>query len=218
MKDVVIGIQDSKALLTAIRTLTVGKLACLPTDTLYGIHGLATFPGMSRKLAMLKGETGAARPFILLAHEVRQVEHWALLDDYDRQFLAKYCPGPVSVILKAAVQAPPEWVSTDGQGQRRIAFRIPDVPFLSDLLQVLAAPLFSTSANLSGQAPLESASEIARLFGDKVDLIVSDPELERRIAAEGAAPSALVDLTCRPPKVLREGRLPFVLTMQAPMG
>ena len=45
MKDLVMNTNDSRALLAAIRNLSIGKIAVLPTDTLYGLHGLATVEG-----------------------------------------------------------------------------------------------------------------------------------------------------------------------------
>ncbi len=218
MKDLEISVQEPKALLSAIRALTVGEIAVLPTDTLYGLHGLATIGGMPDRLAEIKGYEIGSRGFILLVTGVEEIEKWARIEDSERRIIAEKCPGAISLILEARPEAPEEWVTVDEDGLRRIAFRIPDVPFLQELLDLLQGPLLSTSANRAGEAPLESAAEIVKLFGDNVDLVVSDPDLEKRIAEEGATASTLVDLSCRPVKVLREGKVPFESSLKATLG
>lgn len=215
MMDHEISADDSRAALEAIRSLSVGRLACLPTDTLYGLHGLATFPGMVDKLARVKGYESGERGFILLVKGSEEIARWAELDEATAACVNRYQGQPISFIFKALPDTPPEWTTSGENGVSRIAFRTPDTPFLGELLGYLDAPLLSTSVNNAGEPPLASAAEIVKLFGDDIDLVVSDPELERRIADEGAVPSTLVDLTCRPPKVLREGKVPFVMTAGA---
>jgi L-threonylcarbamoyladenylate synthase len=216
MKEHSISVHDARACLEAVRTLSVGRVAVLPTDTLYGLHGLATTPGMVERIARLKGYRGGERAFILLAPSLCCVARYARLEAAERGVLERHLGQPISFILRALPDAPPEWTTTGEDGQPRVAFRLPDTPFLRELLGYLEAPLLSSSANLGGEPPLANAAEIVKLFGDNVGLVVFDPDLEARVAAEGALPSTLVDLTCRPPKVLREGRAPFVQTLGAP--
>lgn len=216
MKEHSISVREPRACLEALRALSVGRVAVLPTDTLYGLHGLATVPGMTLRLARLKGYAGGERAFILLAPDLACVERYAQLADGERALIERHHGQPISFILRALASTPAAWTSSGEDGQPRIAFRLADTPFLRELLGYLEAPLLSTSANLAGEPPLANAAEIVKLFGDNVGLVVSDPELEARVASEGALPSTLVDLSCRPPKVLREGRSPFVQATGAP--
>jgi L-threonylcarbamoyladenylate synthase len=215
MTDHEIFADDPRAALESIRSLAIGHLACLPTDTLYGIHGLATFPGMVDKLAEAKGYDVGERGFILLVKDASEIARWAELDDSAAAQVQRYAGSPISFIFKALPDTPSEWTTSTEEGEARIAFRTPDTPFLQELLGYLDAPLLSTSANEPGEPPLASAAEIVKLFGDAVDIVISDPELEARVAEEGIVPSTLVDLTCRPPRVLREGKVPFVMAAGA---
>src|SRR5207244_13295199 len=61
-------------------------------------------------------------------------------------------------------------------------------------------PLPSTSANPPWPPPARSAREVAERFPDGIDLIVDGGEV-----AAAAAPSALLDLRSRPPRLLRNG-------------
>ena len=215
MKELEFSVSEPRAALNTIRTLSTGGVALLPTDTLYGLHALATLDGMPARLAALKGYESSARGFILLVRDGAAIEPWAELDDFDREFMKRHCPGPVSMIFRARPAAPAAWTTAGDDGRNRIAFRIPKTVFMQHILEMLGEPILSTSANLAGEPPLESLDKIAKLFDDKVKIYVCDPELERRIQTEGAAPSALIDMTCRPPKVIREGATPFVLSMKA---
>jgi len=212
MTEVLTSISDPRSTLTAIRALTLGGLAVLPTDTLYGIHGLASFPGMVAKIAAVKNSDPDSRGFILLADKVEKIEQWAEVDEIARAFIEKNCPGPVSFLLPARPAAPGELCTEEG-GQRRLAFRLPDHPYLLNLLGLMDSSLISTSVNPAGSPPLEYASEIVKLYGDKVDLVAADPDLESRMKTEGAQPSTLVDLTKSPPAILREGKVKPILTM-----
>ncbi len=217
MTDVLTSIHEPRSSLTAIRALTLGRLAVLPTDTLYGIHGLASFPGMTAKIADLKNSDPDSRGFILLADRIEKIEGWADLDETARAFIERNCPGPVSFLLPARPEAPPE-LCTEEDGIQRLAFRIPNHAYLLNLLGLLDSPLISTSVNPTGSPPLEYASEIVKLYGDKVDLVASDPELENRMKTEGAQPSTLVDLTKSPPAILREGKVKPILSMVSTGG
>ena len=217
MTDSQSSMEDPRSTLSAIRSLTLGGVAVLPTDTLYGIHGMASFPGMTRKIAALKNSEPDSRGFILLTDRPEKMESWAVIDDRVRGFIERNCPGPVSFLVVAQPDAPDDLCTREGD-VRRLAFRIPDHPYLLGLLELLEEPLISTSVNLTGEAPLEYAADIVKLYGDKVNLVVSDPELEARISKDGAQASTLVDLTQTPPVILREGKIRPILTMVSAQG
>ena len=84
------------------------------------------------------------------------------------------------------------------------AFRIPNSTFCLDLLRELKAPLVSTSVNFSNKQPLTDYTSIKDEFADKVDAIFFI-NVKENIGA-----STLVDLTKKPPKILREGKINFM--------
>ena len=209
MKELLCNITDQKTLLMAIRNLMMGGIVVLPTDTLYGLHALAELPDKAAELARLKGYEDGDRGQILLAKDLSMVEAWADLDEPNRRIIEQHSPGAISYVLPARPEAPEAWTTLTESGERRIAFRIPDSDFLRDLIDMLNSPLLSTSANLAGEPTLATAGEIVKLFADKIELAVADPELEKRLAENGSVPSTLVDLSCSPPRVIREGQVPF---------
>ena len=91
-------------------------------------------------------------------------------------------------------------VTADGP---TVAVRVPDFPELQKLVLDAGHPLVSTSANLSGQAPVADPAGAAEVFGERIDGWWAEP------GTGGGRPSALVDLTHRPVSPVREGPVPW---------
>jgi tRNA threonylcarbamoyl adenosine modification protein (Sua5/YciO/YrdC/YwlC family) len=82
-----------------------------------------------------------------------------------------------------------------------IALRCPKDPLSHALLERIGGPVVSSSANLSGRPPAETAEEVVAYFGNQLDLVLDGGP--RR----GGMPSTLVDLSGPKPKLLRRGAL-----------
>ena len=81
-----------------------------------------------------------------------------------------------------------------------VAVRIPGHEVPRSLSSGLGAPLVGTSANPSGHGSLTSASEVRRLLGTRVDYVIDGD-------CPGGVESTVVDVTVRPPRLLRMGAL-----------
>ena len=92
--------------------------------------------------------------------------------------------------------ARPDWLA----GRDEVAVRIPDHPFLRDLLRATGV-LLVTSANPHGAPTARMADEVAASLGDSVDLIVDGGELTE-------VPSTLVNVRGGQAVVEREGVIP----------
>jgi len=69
------------------------------------------------------------------------------------------------------------------------------------LLDRIGGPVVSSSANLTGQRPAETADEVLRIFGNQIDLVLDGGP------RHGAMPSTLVDVSRQRPRLLRRGAL-----------
>jgi L-threonylcarbamoyladenylate synthase len=69
------------------------------------------------------------------------------------------------------------------------------------IVQKLKRPLTATSANLSGAPECTRASEVAEQLGDKIDASI---DLGNTPGTKG---STIIDVTCTPPVILREGAI-----------
>ncbi len=158
--------------------LRAGGIVLMPTDTIYGLHALATNDG-AIKIARIKGRD-EEKPFVTIAASIAQLESIGVeLPDA----LRTIWPAPLTAILR--------------RGAGSIAARVPDLAWLRDLL-AQTGPLFSTSANRSGAPPIAHPDDLARELVTHVDGII---DAGRR---EGKA-SAIVDFTQTEPRFIREG-------------
>lgn len=165
----------------ACEILASGRLVILPTDTIYGISGIA--PASAPLIYKCKGRE-EGKPFLRL---IPFPEHYKLYTrDVIRPEILGLWPGPFTFILRGL---------TGGT----ISLRCPKDQWLRKLVENTGAPVFSTSVNFSGQPTLQRIEDIIGSFESKVALIIDkgncpDPE-----------PSTIVDLTGSTPVILRQG-------------
>ncbi|HJS74603.1 MAG TPA: Sua5/YciO/YrdC/YwlC family protein, partial [Vicinamibacteria bacterium] len=78
-----------------------------------------------------------------------------------------------------------------------------------DLAEGLGAPITATSANRSGEPAATTAAEVAASLGSRGDLILDGGR------CPGGLPSTVVDTREFPPRLVREGRVPFAEVSRA---
>lgn len=178
-------------LANAAQVLASGGVVLLPTDTIYGLHGLATSPAAISRIAAIKGRDDD-KPFVVLASSISQVEALgARIADDVRRVLDQLWPGPLTAILSL------ENPIAASRGNSSIAIRVPDRDWLRALIEKTGA-LASTSANRSGDEPITSPNELSNHLRSSIDFIVDDGILEGKA-------STIVDFTSGAPRVVREG-------------
>ena len=179
----------------AVDLLRRGGLVAFPTETVYGLGAHAMNPDAVRRIFRAKGRP-ADNPLIVHVADLAQVEQVATeLTPLARDLMARWSPGPLTVVLDARPGVPEE---TTG-GLRTVAVRIPDHPLASALLNAVASPLAAPSANRSGRPSPTTAAHVADELGTDVDLILDGGP--SRVGVE----STVVDARGVVPVVLREG-------------
>ena len=189
----VIPFDDPEVPVLVEEALETGKTLIFPTDTVYGIGGNPWDERTLERVRSMKGRK-AGRPFTLHLPTVATIERYARLDGRLREVIARYLPGPYTLLLPASTGAPPSAVK-----EGRVGIRVPDHPFFSEVIARLDRPLFGTSVNRTGEDPINDVAEIIERFS-KVDLIITGP-------VEGS-PSAIVDATVDPPRIVGRGSTP----------
>jgi L-threonylcarbamoyladenylate synthase len=164
-------------------SLQAGCVVLLPTDTIYGLHAVATSEEGAAKIASMKGREEGKR-FVIIAASVDQLrEYGAVVPDV----LRSVWPAPLTAIV-------PHPSGT-------VAVRVPALPWLRELLQQ-TGPLISTSANRSGEAPVREPSELARDLQNQIDFALD-------AGPRDGNPSAIVDFTGHAPRLVRAGEASF---------
>lgn len=174
--------------------LSSGGVAVLPTDTIYGLHCVYSNRSSLDKIRRLKGRSESAG-FILLVSSLemadRIVRRWPA---GSRDILGSLWPAPVTAILPASKKIPAALRPNGG-----VAVRIPAMPSLLALIKKTGEPLVSTSANRSGQIPVNRIGEIMRTF----------PGLDAYVSRRGPGshiPSTVIDITGKEQRIVRPGR------------
>jgi L-threonylcarbamoyladenylate synthase len=175
--------------------LDAGKLIVYPTDTLYGI-GCDPYELPSVERVFEVKRRPADQPMALALTSPDQIPRYAHVTPAAQGIIAKHLPGPVTLLLRAAKDAPVPLVSATGL----IGIRVPNHTVAQAITKAFG-PITTTSANLHG-APSPVTCEDARAqLGETVDLYIDC----------GPTPlgkeSTIVDASGESPKVIREGAL-----------
>ncbi len=177
----------------ALAALAVpGAVILVPTETVYGLVCRADDVAAIRRIYDLK-DRDSSKPLGWFVADWRSLSGFGVrLEGLPAELAGKYCPGPITII------APKEDGGTVG-------FRIPDHPFVLELLRRIGCPLAQTSANHSGHPnALTVAQALAELSGDLSLAVDGGP-----ISADALA-STVVDATSASPRVLRQGALRII--------
>ncbi len=185
----------NKLLEEAIKHLQQGELIVYPTDTLYALGADIFNEEAVRKVYMVKRRP-LSEPLPVAVSCVEEISRVAKLDPDAEKLVKRFLPGPLTIILPRKPSVPGIVTS----GGESIAIRIPDNISALTLLSQFG-PLTVTSANLHGVKPPGFIKDIKLQLRDKVALYIDEGELS-------GPPSTIVDLTTKPPRVVREGVIP----------
>jgi L-threonylcarbamoyladenylate synthase len=188
---------DRAALERIAEAVVSGGVVAFPTDTLYGL-GCSLFDVSAVELlARLKRRDPSLAVISLIPEPDQAYGLAAEVNPVAERLIQRFWPGPLSLIFKAAPIVP---VRVRGAGGT-VALRCPKDTLCQRILDRIGGPVVSSSANLSGQPPAQTAEEVARIFGNQLDLILDGGPRRSDM------PSTLVDVTGERPRLLRQGAL-----------
>jgi len=181
----------------AAQALREGKLVAFPTDTLYGLGANATNSEAVEAVFFAKGRP-KEKPLIVLAKDLSMVEELVKgIDKVARALMDRFWPGPLTLVLFSSPHLPP---SLTGETQR-VGVRIPASEVSQALLKATSFPLTAPSANRSGGPDPLNAQIVWEELSGKIELLLDGGPL-------AGIPSTILDLTERPPRILRQGAIP----------
>jgi len=188
------------ALAEAVAVLKGGGLVVYPSDTVYGLAAAASDEQAVRRAFVVKGRDAQKAVSLLLANAADLEPLCTEVPLLARVLADRYWPGPLTLVLRRS----PAFHSAALGGGNTVAVRVPDHPFLRELIRAVGEPITGTSANRSGRPACRSAQEAEQELGGAVDLIIDGGP-----SREGPE-STVVSLTGSLPVVLREGAIPRV--------
>ncbi len=189
------GEENEEFLRQAGECLKEGGLVAFPTETVYGLGGDALNPESSRKIYAAKGRP-SDNP--LIVHICRLEDLWQVASEVPpeaERIAEAFWPGPLTMILPKADRVPRE---TTG-GLDTVAVRFPSHPAARRLIEYAGGFVAAPSANASGRPSPTEARYVQEDMEGRIDMILDGGPVG--IGLE----STIVDLTVRPPQILRPG-------------
>ena len=151
----------------AVNALKAEKTIAFKTDTIYGLSCLSTSKSACERLAQIKGREG--KPLILLVSKDMNIEEYVeSIPAQAQKVIDKFWPGPLTIIFKAKYP----FCETITCNKPTIAIRMPNDALCERLISAVGKPIVSTSANLSGEEPLDAPDAIFKTFKGKLPYII----------------------------------------------
>jgi len=180
----------------AVAAIAAGKCIVLPTDTVYGIGADALSAPAVQSLLDAKQRGRDMPPPVLIAEPAMLRSLAATVSEAAEALVAAFWPGALTLV----VESQPNLRMDLGDRGDTIAVRIPDHGFTRELLRA-TGPLAVSSANTHGNPAATTAADARAQLGDTVTVYLDAG------AGSSPVPSTIVDVSCDPPRVLREGRI-----------
>ena len=173
-------------------------IIAVPTETFYG---LAVNPFQEEALSRLFAlkDRAPEKPVLVMVAGPEMLDQVVQeVPEVASRLMARFWPGPLTIIFPSLPHLPR--LLTGGTGT--IGVRQPRQSLTCRLITALGHPITGTSANRAGGRSLVRAEEVAREFGDGVDLILDAGP------CPGGLPSTIVDVTEASPRLVRAGAIP----------
>jgi L-threonylcarbamoyladenylate synthase len=132
-----------------------GELVVYPTETVYGLGADALDPAAVERVFEAKGRD-RAKPISMALPSVPSALEYVRATDREREFMATFLPGPVTVLCRRREVVPDVLVS----GRDRVGVRIPDHELALRLCERAGRPITATSANESGRGSVRRLDDL----------------------------------------------------------
>lgn len=182
----------------AIEALRAGRLAVIPTDTVYGLAADGDSEEAARTLYAAKGRDASQPTALLFASVERLLEALPELPSGAADIARALLPGAVTLVLPNPARRF-SWLNS--RRPEAIGVRVPALTGSGKDVLGAVGVLVATSANLPGGPDPRRLDDVPAEIRARAAALVDGGEL-------GGAPSTVIDVTGHQPAVLREGALP----------
>lgn len=187
---------DQRQLQSVADAMAQGALVIYPTDTVYALGCLSTQPKALKQLAKIKGVKLEKAPFSFFFQNISVLSQYVThFDAPIYRLINKALPGPYTFIFKGGKKLPKPF-----DKRKDIGARISSHPILKVLMELLDAPLVTTSLHDKDKV-IEYTTDPEQIYenwADRVDIIID-------AGAGGNVPSTVIDLTTPSPEIVRLG-------------
>jgi len=183
---------NKENLLLAKEILLGGRPIIFPTDTVYGIGAIPTKKAVDEIYRLKKRDK--SKKIIALVSSIDKI--YDIAEDIDENIINHFMPGALTVIFRAK----PKMYDIVGE---TIGVRIPDSKLTLELIESVGGILMTSSANISGNPPAKTVSELSKDLVENVECILTSDQILTGI------PSTIISYIDKKYALIREGEIPF---------
>ena len=149
--------------------LDKGQCVAIPTETVYGLAANAYSDSAVKKIYKLK-KRPKYNPSIVHYSNLNQLKNDCVLNKNFFILYKKFCPGPITFILKLKKNSKISKNVTNNK--KTLAIRFPKHALVRKLLKELNYPLAAPSANIATKISPVSKEDVIDEFGKKIKFIL----------------------------------------------
>ena len=184
------------------QTLENGGIVIYPTDTAYAMGCHFQHKEAKQRLVEISKKYDKKDSLSVVFSDINHLtQHVEIIDTHIFRLLKQALPGPYTFILPTT----PKTKKLLHSRRKSVGIRISDHPIVQRIIQVLKAPILTSSLYKKDDAIEEYAMDgdtLHEKFKNKVDIVVST----RHISASF---STVIDGTQSPPTLIRQGKGPW---------
>ncbi len=182
----------------AVEALRAGELVVYPTDSGYAF-GFALDARSALDRVVRLRQLKPRHNFTLACRDLKQIGHYARVEDAAFRLMRSHVPGAYTFILPASTLVPKRVVT---EKRRSIGVRVPDHKVAQALIETLGEPIVSSSLLLPSQdLHGMEIDELAEVLEQHVDVFIDAGHC-------GFDPTTVVSMIDQPYEVLRYGSGP----------
>lgn len=179
-----------------VEVINNGRIAVVPTDTVYGIIGDALNMDVIHKVYEVK-KRNYSKPLILMVSSIKMLEEYVdSINELERKLINRYWPGKLTILFKKNERINDLITS----GSDLVGIRFPDNKELIELMEKLNKPLISTSCNISSKDVITSIDMLEEDISKYVSYVYDGGILSD-------TSSTIVKVVDEEVEILREGEI-----------
>ena len=183
---------EPRKIARAVAALSAGEIIAYPTDTVYGLGCDLHNKAAVERLYQIK-RMPLSQALALICVDLSDIARYVTVDNSAYRLLKRLLPGPYTFILPATREVP----KIISPKRTQVGIRVPDHAVPRAIAAALGRPLISTTAAQHGSDPIQWPEQIAETF-PQVSLILDG-------GPGGVVPTTVLDMTVKPPLLVREG-------------
>lgn len=190
---------EPQAIAETAAAIKRGELVVFPTDTVYGIGTNAFDEDAILCLYTIKRRSLGKGIPILLSDLIYLEKVASSIPAIARELMERFWPGPLTLIVPRHANLPRSVSDNDG-----VAVRIPDCDLTRAVIRAAGGAVATSSANLSGHAPAQSAEQAFMELTEDVSIVLDGGPSDQPMA------STIIDCRGARPRILRQGPIKAV--------